>query len=126
MLAYKLVEDKTFNKVFREYYMTQGDTFKNQLSISYNGEKVTPELVKEFKFKLGNRGTNKLEYEQKYDYNEYLNRWVITIPAKETEKWEITNHVYEYEITYIDGDVRTLARAKFAVKDQTWGGELDE
>lgn len=122
MLGYKLVENKKYNKVFREYYMTQGDTFQNQLNFTYNGNKVTPELAEKVVFKLANLETNKEEYQQEYYYDEELGRWTINIPTEVTTEWEITSHIYEYEVTYVNGDVRTLARAKFVVTDQTWEG----
>lgn len=118
MLAYKLVENKKFNKVFREYYMTQGDTFQNQINFTYNGKKATPELVQKLTFKLFNIETNVIEYEQDYEYLEDIEKWAINIPTDITTGWEITSHMYEYEVTYISGDVRTLAQAKFIVTIQ--------
>lgn len=119
MLGYKLVENEEYNKIFREYYMTQGDTFQNQLNFTRKGEIVTPELATSLKFKIANRKTNEIEYEQEYQYNEGIGKWAINIPSSVTCEWEITSHVYEYEVTYANGDVRTLARAKFVVTPQS-------
>lgn len=115
MLAYKLVENKKFNKVFREYYMTQGDTFQNSLNFTRNGIKITPELTQKLLFKLFNFDTHEIEYEQEYRYDEEQGKWLISIPSSETYNWEETAHLYEYEVTYFDGVVRTLAQAKFNI-----------
>ena len=122
MLGYKLVENKKYNKVFREYYMTQGDTFQNQLNFTYNGKVATPEIVEKITFKLFNIETNGIEYEQDYEYLEEIGKWAINIDTNITTNWEITSHMYEYEVTYGSGDVRTLAQAKFVVTIQ--GQEL--
>lgn len=118
MLAYKVVENKKFNKYFREYYMTQGDTFQNQINFTYNGKVATPELVEKLTFKLFNIETNVIEYEQDYKYLEDVEEWAINISTDVTTDWEITSHMYEYEVTYLSGDVRTLAQAKFIVTIQ--------
>ena len=121
MLWFKLVEQKN-GKAFKRYYMTQGDTFANQLSVvKSDGNEVLPETIEGIVFKLADANYNE-EYSQNYKYDERLKKWTITIPADETAKWAIATHVYEYQLRYTSGEVKTYVQERFIVTDQIQGG----
>ena len=45
MVYYKITTDKS-GKPVKNYYMTQGDTFQNQLTVTdKNGAEITPDLI---------------------------------------------------------------------------------
>ena len=121
MVYYKVVTDKSGKQV-KNYYMTQGDTFQNQISITdKNGEEVSPNLIVEVRFKLSDLDY-KEEYKQLYEYNDTMHKWTIQIDSDETSKWAVDTHIYEYEILYSGGVVSTPVQAKFTVQNQIQGG----
>lgn len=121
MLWYKLVEQKN-GKTFKRYYLTQGDTFTNQLNvIKSDGEEVLPETIEGIVFKLSDANYNE-EYSQNYQYDKQLKKWTITIGADETAKWPIDTHIYEYQLRYTNGIVRTYVQERLIVTDQIQGG----
>ena len=121
MVYYKITTDKS-GKPVKNYYMTQGDTFQNQLTVSdKNGAEITPDLISEVRFKLSDMDY-KEEFTKLYEYDEALHKWAIQIDAEETAKWTIDTHIYEYQITYTSGVVNTPIQAKFTVQNQIQGG----
>lgn len=117
MLYYKLVTDKSGKQV-KNYYMTQGDTFQNQLSIKdAQGVEIAPENIQEVRFKLSDLEYNE-EFTQLYEYDETINKWLIEIDTQDTSKWEINTHIYEYQIIYTSGVVSTPIQAKFTIQNQ--------
>lgn len=121
MLWYKLIEQKD-GKVFKRYYLTQGDTFTNQLSvIKSDGEEVLPETIEGIVFKLSDANYNE-EYSQNYKWDDDLKKWTILIGADETAKWAIDTHIYEYQLRYTNGIVRTYVQERLIVTDQIQGG----
>lgn len=117
MLYYKIVEDKSGKQV-KNYYLTQGDTFVNQLSITdKDGQEVEHSLISKVKFKLATTEYIS-EFEQEYEYDEEILKWTLNISSEDTKKWEINTHIYEYEITYINGIIDTPVQARFTVLNQ--------
>lgn len=120
MVYYKIVESKDGKKV-KQYYLTQGDTFQNQLDVlNKDGEIISPSLIKKVEFKLSNIDY-KYEFSQEYEFNEEIGKWEITIPTEKTSEFAIDTHIYEYQITYVNGVVSTPVQAKFIVTDQIKG-----
>lgn len=121
MVYYKEVQDKS-GKIVKNYFLTQGDTFQSQLVIKdKDGNVIDPELISQVLFKLSDIDYN-LEYQKQYDYDIDLAKWTVTIPSVDTKQWEITRHIYEFEITYLSGIVNTPVQAYFTVSDQIQGG----
>lgn len=122
MLYYEECKDRKGNSA-KVYYLTQGDTFQNRLTIkSSNGDVIDRSLIKQVLFKLSNKDF-KWVYTQEYEYNDELGRWIITIPSEMTAKWPIATCIYEYQITYISDVVRTPRQTKFCVMPQIQGGD---
>lgn len=121
MQTFELEEDQKTGKIFRKWKLNQGDTFFTQLVIKMNGEQVDPELISDLKFKLGNYETNDAEFVQDFEYNEQLNKWLLKIASVDTMEWAETKHWYEYQLTYVDGTVKTPVRWKFEVLKQIKG-----
>ncbi len=120
MVYYKEVTDKS-GKMVKNYFLTQGDTFQSQLTIKDKGGNVIdPELISQVLFKLSDLNYQ-LEYKQSYTFDEDLNQWTLTISSNDTHAWEITKHIYEFEITYTSGIVNTPVQAYFTVSDQIQG-----
>lgn len=120
MLYYKIIEGKN-GKPMKRYYMTQGDTFQNQLSIlDPQGVEISPDLIEELVFKLSDMNYNE-QYRQEYIYDPSLNKWAITIDSETTMTWDIDQHIYEYQLTYKGGVVRTPVQERFVVQDQIQG-----
>ena len=122
MLYYKLVDAKDGKKV-KNYYLTQGDTFPSQLKITDKNKNIlTPEVIDKVLFKLSDLEFN-LQYQQQYEYNSEIQRWVLEVDSVETKTWSLETHMYEYEITYKGGRVSTPVQAKFTVTDEIKEGE---
>lgn len=120
MVYYKEVEAKN-GKTVKNYYMTQGDTFQNELAIKNStGGVVSKDLIQEVLFKLSDLDYN-VEYSKEYTYSDELSKWVIDISSEDTTQWAIDTHYYEYQITYTDGTVSTPVQAKFTVLNQIQG-----
>jgi hypothetical protein len=120
MVYFKIVDAKDGKKV-KQYYLTQGDTFQNQLDVLNNsGEVVSQSLILSVLFKLSDSEYN-FEYSKEYEFNGELNKWELTISSEDTSKFAIGTHIYEYQITYVNGIVSTPVQAKFIVTDQIRG-----
>lgn len=119
MLYFKNVEAKD-GKAVKNYFLTQGDTFDNQLTIKKNGVAVSPDIISEVRFKLSDL-EYKLEYSKVYEYNTGLSKWLLNIESEDTADWSIDTHIYEYQITYMDGTVSTPVQAKLTVLNQIKG-----
>lgn len=119
MLYYKEVEAKD-KKLVKNYFMTQGDTFSSQLKLFKGESEVPTDLIREIRFKLSDIDYN-LEYSKLYEYNADLGKWLLNIDSEDTANWAVDTHIYEYQVTYIDGTVRTPVQAKFTVLNQIKG-----
>lgn len=124
MLYYKIVKGKD-GKERKRYYLTQGDTFQNRIKLLNNdGTLMDVNLIREVLFKLSDDNYNAV-YSQKYEYNPQIERWLIDIPSETTSTWTIdqnnTSHIYEYQITYISGVVKTPVQERLIVEDQIQG-----
>lgn len=117
MFAYKDRKDKKLDITYRDYYLTQGDSFT--LTATPNG--TSDRIIDKIVFKMNTVGEDENDlttfFEQNYELVEGV-YYMICTPT-DTAQWQITGdndpYVYEIEIHFIDGGIETVEQANFTV-----------
>lgn len=127
MFKYQEKENKKLGYKYKNYFLTQGDSFS--LSATEVNGNVDEPLIGKVLFKLGlNEAECKINpvFEQEYVKMED-GVWLLKVGSKSTTDWKPTcanedePYVYEIEVYFIDGEPETIASGEFTVLPQIGG-----
>ena len=111
--------DKTYNKIQKHYYLTQGDskTIRSTPKDSA-GNVIMPIDINKCIFKISDLDNNE---ELKKELPEEDGKYVCRLSSEDTAKLEVGKHIYEFEYTLVGGEVNTPNRWYFDITDQILG-----
>lgn len=108
-------ETDKFGKQQTHYYLTQGDSCTIYARPIQKGVPMPVSDVEKCIFKMSD-----LSYVEEFSKECFVqeDKFVLKLTHEETSKFEIAQHIYEFEYTLSGGEVATPNQWKFDIIDQ--------